>query len=231
MKKFNAKGFTLVELMIATAVFSIIMMVCLAVFLQIGRMYYKGVTYAKAQETSRSILEDISQNIQYGSENPYVDCIDGAGACGGRVWFCVGDKRYTLTRKKELVDSAPVASQSLHVLQREAGYKGGGLSNCPSPANPLYPVSANATELVPRGVQISRFGISKTFPTSNTTWDIGLRVVVGDSVSSDVMEAYTPSVPTISDGTGPIDVRCKAGPGTQFCAESELSTTVTKRLQ
>lgn len=57
-------GFTIVELMIATVVFSIVLLVCMASLIQIGRMFYKGITLTRANEVMRSSIEDITGDLK-----------------------------------------------------------------------------------------------------------------------------------------------------------------------
>ena len=89
------RGFTVVELMIATGVFSMLLVVILTAVTRIGRMYYKGLTTARTQEVARIVLDDIAQQIQY----------SGGGADGSVVTsqtstspvtkaVCVGKERY-----------------------------------------------------------------------------------------------------------------------------------------
>ena len=49
------KGFTVLELMIATTVFSVMLLLTTTGMIQIGKVYYKGLVTAKTQDTVRSI--------------------------------------------------------------------------------------------------------------------------------------------------------------------------------
>lgn len=67
MTRKREDGFTIVELMIATAVFSVVLLVISAAIVQIGRLYYKGITGARTQEVARSVLTDIADTVQFGN--------------------------------------------------------------------------------------------------------------------------------------------------------------------
>src|SRR6266498_3833396 len=57
-------GFTIIELMVATTIFSIVLMVILASFLQIGRMFYKGISINNTNEATRTLVDDITSDIK-----------------------------------------------------------------------------------------------------------------------------------------------------------------------
>lgn len=81
--KRTAAGFTIVELMIALAVFSVLLILVLAAITQMTRMYYKGVITARTQQSTRELIDRVAQQVQFSSDQPVVDaankqvCIDG----------------------------------------------------------------------------------------------------------------------------------------------------------
>ena len=58
------KGFTIIELMISTVIFSLVLLMCLVGIVQVSRTYYKGVTRAKTQEATRRLMDEIKESIQ-----------------------------------------------------------------------------------------------------------------------------------------------------------------------
>lgn len=66
----NEKGFTLLELMIATTIFSVILLLLTFGLLNIGKNYFKGKNSARTQEVARRVMDDISQAIRYGERSP-----------------------------------------------------------------------------------------------------------------------------------------------------------------
>ncbi len=88
-------GFTIIELLIASAVFSVVLVVVLASFVQISRIYYKGVNMANTQNATRTIVQDIQDDIQFGSNHPeLIDDTYGNTGSSHQDSFCVGDHRY-----------------------------------------------------------------------------------------------------------------------------------------
>ncbi len=64
------KGFTIIELMIATAVLSTILVMVTVVMVNIGSLYYKGINQARVQDDVRSIADEIIKNIQLNDQPP-----------------------------------------------------------------------------------------------------------------------------------------------------------------
>lgn len=64
------QGFTIVELMIALSVLSVILLMSTIVMINIGGLYDKGVTSANLQNASRNIVADITSGIQFSASPP-----------------------------------------------------------------------------------------------------------------------------------------------------------------
>lgn len=93
MKRINQSGFTIVELMIATVVFSMVLLVVTSAIVQFGRVYYKGVIQSRTQERTRSVAEDVSKHIQFSGSRP--SSTAPVPSMPGYSYICVGDRRYT----------------------------------------------------------------------------------------------------------------------------------------
>lgn len=98
--KKDQKGFTILELMIATTVFSVMLMLASAGIIQIGRIYYKGITTNRTQEVTRSVVEDISRNYQLTGNKSY----QAADGPDGVKVVCIGLTRYTY-KTEQIVDA------------------------------------------------------------------------------------------------------------------------------
>ncbi len=90
MRKLQQSGFTLTELMLAMAVFSMVLTLCLSIFVQINRLYYRGLTITQAQEASRSIVSDMSTLLRSGTYK------NGNTLAGGGTYFCIDDRIYSV---------------------------------------------------------------------------------------------------------------------------------------
>lgn len=225
------QGFTIVELMIATSVFALILLLMTFGMLQIGRTYYKGLTSSRTQTAARGIIDQISQGIQFSGGE--VTTTEGQDNTDGTTYtFCINNTRYTYILGWEVVDSSPnsVLHQSRHGLVTDTV-----ASNCNS-AGPLNdPLSAlpsslanGQTELLGPFMRLAKLDIQLD-STKPTLYDITVRVVYGDDdllCSPNITDDCTnpTSTPNVADAI------CKPGAGSQFCAVSQLSTVVEKRL-
>lgn len=79
-------GFTIVELMIATTVFSVILVIITTGVLYFTRSYYKGVYASATQNAARNITESVMNAVRFGSGA--VGQYDPATSPG--EFFCAG---------------------------------------------------------------------------------------------------------------------------------------------
>jgi type II secretory pathway pseudopilin PulG len=102
----NLGGFTIVELLIASAVFSLVLLVALTGFLELGRIFYKGVSNTQTQDVLRQVVGDISSNVKIASSSGSVQppATTTTGAYG---YLCAGTYRYTYGFYKNSSASAP----------------------------------------------------------------------------------------------------------------------------
>lgn len=97
-------GFTIIELMIATSVFSLVLLVALAGFTSIGRIFYKGVTINQTQNITSQVMNDVTSNIENAASVSTLQ----KGASYNYYYYCIGGVRYTFNvSPKELDTSQP----------------------------------------------------------------------------------------------------------------------------
>lgn len=60
----GTKGFTVPELMMATAIFSVVLILCITGFMQLGRIYYHGVAITQTKNIASGLLSSISSELQ-----------------------------------------------------------------------------------------------------------------------------------------------------------------------
>jgi prepilin-type N-terminal cleavage/methylation domain-containing protein len=70
VKNRNSTGFTILELMIATSVLAVILLLATAVMISIGQLYYKGETQSIIQDNTRSALDQLTKDIQLSTNQP-----------------------------------------------------------------------------------------------------------------------------------------------------------------
>jgi Tfp pilus assembly protein FimT len=199
------RGFTVVELMIATATFGLVLLVIATAILQLSRVYYKGITETKVQTTTRTLVDSIAQAVQF-SGAPITNSPAGATA-GSTVWtFCVGNQQYAYRLGQQLVDNSPGANQTTAALRvRDVP---GCTSSSPVPATP-------GRELLAPGMRLARMEVSAL---GGPFYKVSARVVFGDD---DLLSSPTAT-----------SAQCKNNQrvGTQFCAVSDITAGVTKRV-
>lgn len=89
------KGFTIVELMIAIAVFSVIMLLVTIGIIQIARNYQQAATRVKLEDASREIHYQIGQSIQFaGADVQSYAPGQLTGVASAYTIVCVGTQRY-----------------------------------------------------------------------------------------------------------------------------------------
>lgn len=207
------KGFTVIELLIATAVFGMVLMVATIGIVQLSRVYYKGTTERNTQNAARTITDLISQGIQFNGGN--VTPTPANPTPGTSYAFCIGNQQYSYTVGYQVAGSyVPATHQTPHALVVR------DLAGCTS-SSPAQTVTNNSVigrELVPKGMRLASLQISSIGAGTNL-YKVSVRVVFGDD---DIL-----TTPATAANTKCQDVRA----GTQFCAISDLTTVVTKRVK
>lgn len=218
-------GFTIVELMIATLVFSTILLLITIGVLDFNKTYYQGVIQSNTQNVARQVLENVSQAIQF-SANSISTATKTAGKSRG---FCIGDQLYSYLIGYQLVDGSISGHQAHHTLVRET------LSGCDSSSSArnlqaVGSLPSDGTELLGQHMRLAVLDVSSGVISG--TYDIKVRVVYGDDdllCSPSGVPGSCNSTATMTKYNYP-DLRCKPQIGSQFCAVSELATTVGQRL-
>lgn len=257
----QTKGFTIVELMIALTVLSTILTMSTVILIQIGAIYSKGVNQANLQNSTRTVVSDLSSDLQFSGNVPQ-PCIPpppaaptvpiptgsitcyapsvlvplglptdprtvGSGSGQFQAYaFCIGTTRYSYALNRELGTDNGVspAVTTTHVLWRDT------LTNPNDPCLPLElstatPADGNSVlgsgyEMLGNHMLLTRFKVYETSATSDI-YNIDVWTAYGDS---DLMKIQD------STGTNPGQANCLGGTDTQFCATSQISTTLIGRI-
>jgi prepilin-type N-terminal cleavage/methylation domain-containing protein len=145
-------GFTIIELLIATTIFSIVLMIILASFLQISRMFYKGVSLDNTNEAARTLVDDITSDIRLAKDG-------GTATSPGpnnTHFFCVGLHRYTFKLGVK-VTSPQVTSPDSITSSAGAGVREDTVgSGCPIPI--VGAITTNPQQLLGPDMQLNDFG-------------------------------------------------------------------------
>lgn len=215
LRRKRGGGFTIVELLVATLVFSVVLVLITIGVIQFNKQYYRGVTESNTQTAARAIIDDVSQAIQFSGD----EITSPIGSNGAVKGFCIGNQRYSYLPGWQLVDSGPDSAkhQTTHAVVRDTPGSCAGLNAQDFSGN------VSGTELLGPHMRVAKLDV-KHVSGSSDLYTITVRVAYGDD---DLL--YSPS----GDGAGPAapDATCHYGwAGTQFCAVAELSTTVEKRV-
>ena len=218
------RGFTIIELLIATTVFSLVLLITMAGILEITRMYYRGVTQSRTQEVARQIIDEISESIRY-STAEVSQLTQPGDESYGRLFM--GSKLYSYTIGRQL-SPAPTdnATQSRHVLWYQEGADvsvGVDLNNddpCHAIAN--KDLCQSPRELLAEKMRLGSFEVVRENENGNEAYRVSLSVVYGDD---DLLTVD-------SNQNNPFPYSCRsANRGSEYCAVSNLSVIVNRRLQ
>lgn len=226
-------GFTIVELMIATMVFSVVIFIITAGVLTFTHSYYRGVTSSTTQNTARGIMDAISQAIQFSGKtvvetnlttDPTADPYNG--------FFCAGDYVYMFSLGKQLPDSPIRGDWGLYRATKPVA------DTCAALGGP----TSDGTELLGPHMRVANISVAPASgsPAGSRLYTVSIRLAYGDS---DLL--CSPAINgTLKGGCqkGAIsydpddiwyasDMTCKSQTGSQFCAVSALSTTVFQRVK
>ncbi len=208
----TAKGFTLVELMIASTVFAVVLLLLTSGIIQIGRVFFKGTTAASTQEVTRTIVSTISQSIQLNGSVPDIKTADKL--------FCIGGRRFIYNLGNQLTTDAPSSANRGIAVDTAA--------SCTATATP----TSTPRELLGPRMRLVKMDITST---TSEFYTITVRVVYGDKdllCSPSVVNSCTSDATMTSGELQSTDLMCKSGQaGTQFCSTTELTTTVQRRIQ
>lgn len=200
------QGFTIVELMIATTVLSVILLLVTVMMTNIGNLYYKGVNQSRLQDDVRNVTSEISQHLELNDQ-----AVTSASHTYGTVTmqaYCIGDTRYSYILNKQIGTGS---TQIEHVLWRDV-YDTGcmpiDLSNAQPESGPN--AGTNGTELIAPNSLLTAFSISATSP-----YTITLGMAYGTTSLLNLNGSNT---------------TCKEGSGDDFCATASLTTTVVQRI-
>ena len=128
----NNKGFTLLELLISTTVFSVILLLCTFGLIQVGRNYYRGATITRTQNVARSVMSTLTQSIQF-SGSDAVGTLPTAGTpLAPSGTFCIGSLRYVYKLDTKVGDTsadyALKTSECINGASKQTELLGKGMS-------------------------------------------------------------------------------------------------------
>jgi len=209
----KTSGFTIIELLLATSVFSVVLLAALAGFLGVGHLFYKGVSVTNTQNVATQVLNDIANNMQTSSAIQ----LPASTGTNGYTYMCVGSTRYTYTS----VNGISVMANDSTGITYGSGSAGNygllkdslpGNSGCTAPTGAKL-ASNGAVEMLDNQMRITQLKVQQV-PSAQNLYNISIVVAYGDNTVLDFSKSKTQPA-------------CSGGSSSQaFCAVANASTTV-----
>lgn len=210
------KGFTIIELMIATTVFGFILLMLSSAILYMTKQYQHSLYVSNTQAAASNVIQTVAAAVKY---SKYNSSIVEQNVSGTNV-FCLGSRKLVVTKYKQLKSAItnPATTTTNAVV---TSYN----DTCnTTPA-------ADKTELLGEGMRVSKLDIKQ----KDDVVTVAVRVVYGDDdllcsetklagSCTDPAKNLNPAAPATDFQTG--DLACKVGKGSEYCAVSELTTTI-----
>lgn len=205
------KGFTILELLISTVVFGVLLLIVSVAIVGLTRNFYRGVNKSKTQEVARTISEQVAKAIQYSKTQP-----QALVPVGNVQAWCISNTRYAFIESRQLGTGA--------------GQVPAALVRGPDCANPTSPLtrSASETEMLGEGMRLANLEILPD--STGEVWSVRVRVVLGEDDLVCSPSAGDCGATSTSTNQTAADLECKQFAGSQFCAVAEYSTIVVRRL-
>lgn len=226
-------GFTIVELLIATLVFSTVVLVITFGIIQFSRSYYRGSTTTNLQNATRNVIDAVSQAIQFSGSDVTSWSQTSSGGEVTAGGYCIGNTQFDFVVGKQRGGDSLATGQVKHALY-SAPSAAGSCTAINADTNP------NVKDLADPNMRVVKFTIKNLGPNLYT---VDLRLAYGDAdllCSPKVTTANPNDSGSCSSKSDPTtydnylykgDLTCKITNGSQFCAAAELSTIVQKRVQ
>jgi Tfp pilus assembly protein PilW len=212
-------GFTIVELMIASLIFSTVLVVVTVGIIKFTDGYYRGINSSTTQTTAQNAIDSISQAVQFSS---------GGTSAGSTGVICAGSKLITYSPGKQLTGNPSDASRGLFMMDNPTA------GAC---ANPASIAGVTGAELLDSGMRVIYVSVTDPSPTYLSA--VNLKIAYGDpdllcspSIAGTAKGSCQVGATdyTTADAITNADTVCKPHIGSQFCSVVELSTMVQQRL-
>lgn len=217
-----SRGFTIIELMIATTVFSLVVLGMSVATTTMSRAYQKSMYNFNTQSTASELADTLAQTVRFSSGS----VMQVGDPTTGTASYCIGNRQILYTYGRVVGDAVSSTASKFAVVSRAN-------DGCVvSDITALNPALTNPTELLGRGMRLSKLSVTK--PTSSY-YQIDVRVIYGEDdllCSDSISGSCNPDSGTMTSDQirSATDLRCKPGRGSEFCSVAELSSVVYQRL-
>lgn len=206
----NSAGFTIIELIFATLIFSLVMVVILVSVFQIARIYYKGVSISSTNEAARTTVEDIANDVRFANLADTTNFNSG--------YFCVGSHRYSFTKFVKVTNDDINRNLPTGIRQDVVN------SGCPNPN--ILMSGTDAKQLLGPDMQLNNL----VFNCANGACTVGVHIIFYGADDLVFRSNLNPTHGPAAALKDP-DATCSGNlQSSQFCAAVDLQTKVLQRL-
>jgi prepilin-type N-terminal cleavage/methylation domain-containing protein len=223
LKIISNTGFTLIELMLSMALFSMVLVIIIGAFTQINGSFYRATASTKAQEAVRRLSDEVAESVRTNSVSE-AELRDLKDASGGDnvVQICSGNTSFYIHEKFAASGSSRVALRLLGVPCDKLIDHGDALKVLDGTGVPL---GAKVDVLVGNNLSVHGVFLANGVLSINTLYGDLTSVTPPDNLIT-----YEPK--SVGSVTKQIP-RCAGGltKGYQFCATSQMTTVLHNRLK
>ena len=196
----RTEGFTIVELMLATMVFSVVLVAITAGVLHVTKQYYRGVTSSATQNTARNITDTVTNAIKFGTGS--VETVDGGQTQRDEPYvFCAGGYVFVYQLGKQYKPNTEnMVGMYVQPMQQSA---------CAVPTTD----DGSRRQLLGENMRVTYLRLVQ----AGGTYAVTVRVAYGDD-------------DLLRHGPVGNDVQCVSDTGSEFCAVSGLTASAMRRL-
>ncbi len=208
-KKHVSGGFTIVELMVAITVFTVLLLIASSVVTQITRLYYKGVIISRTQNSARDITDSVTRILQFSSGQQVTQTPPGP-----INYLCVGQTRFTYILNRKVVAGS---SNNEHALWQDKIVTPANCSDNPPDLSVSNPGGNEGKELLENNMRLKTLTVNG--PNTIGVYDVTIAVIYGDD-----------ELITFDSSGNPVSCN-GAVAGSQWCAISEFNTQIYPRVR
>jgi prepilin-type N-terminal cleavage/methylation domain-containing protein len=191
------KGFTIVELLLALAVFSFVLVFVTTAFLQLFRTYNRGIARKDVNQSTRLLIGDVVSKMRIVADP---NLIDYSMVANGRL--CVGSYSYVWNTIGQPSNLISVNGQQINMVRIDNDT--GRLACQKAPLTVLYSFTGQATSMFSERIGIQSFsvtpqvgGVSGLFTiaiTANTNQTNLLDAITHNCIPGNITSAYCSNV-------------------------------------
>jgi prepilin-type N-terminal cleavage/methylation domain-containing protein len=229
----QSAGYTIIEFMIALAIFSALLVVLIVTMNGFMNVYYKGIVVSSNQSAINTISSGISQAMELSSASVF-DTVGSSGA------ICTGTEEFYYTN---IGQSYPAGGGSFYEFPNTSGGCYVSAPQTPDVADPtgwaerksllsanMRLITLTVTQEAANSNQVSwaqlyKIDLKIAYASGGSTTDPG-----GDLLCSPSQPlGCSPQAPNLTNYTLP-DIQCRPNIGYQYCDVEALNFAVDQRL-